>query len=104
MRRRQDRSRAHRRETVATADAAAQSTPYAEVATAERQRAARRALEALAPREREAVELSFYEGLTHSEIAGRLDEPIGTVKSRIRRGLIRLRDVLQELNFEVGSK
>lgn len=40
---------------------------------------------------REAVEMALYEGMSHSEIAERLDQPIGTVKSRIRSALIRIR-------------
>ena len=49
------------------------------------------ALDMLSERARRAVELSFYEGLTHEEIAGRTGVPLGTVKSDIRRGLARLR-------------
>lgn len=49
----------------------------------------------LPPNQREAVEMAFFEGLTHPEIAARLGETIGTVKSRIRLGLDRLRQKLK---------
>jgi RNA polymerase sigma-70 factor (ECF subfamily) len=49
-----------------------------------------RALERLSISQRRAVVLSYYYGMTHEEIAERLAEPVGTVKSRIRRGLLRL--------------
>lgn len=53
--------------------------------------AVRAAMAKLSATQREAVELAFLEGMTHVEIAERLGQPLGTVKTRIRQGLIRLR-------------
>jgi RNA polymerase sigma-70 factor, ECF subfamily len=55
---------------------------------------AKAALGELSPVQREALEMAFYEGLTHVQIAERLDIALGTVKTRIRDGLIRLRAVM----------
>jgi RNA polymerase sigma-70 factor (ECF subfamily) len=52
------------------------------------------ALDALTERQRQAVELAYWGGYTHTEVAGLLDIPVGTAKTRIRDGLIRLRDTL----------
>ena len=54
----------------------------------------RAALADLTSKQREAVELAFLGGYTHTEVATMLDLPIGTAKTRIRDGLIRLRDAL----------
>ena len=55
----------------------------------------RRAMSALSPEQRRAIELAFFSGLTHMEIAEQLGEPAGTIKARIRRGMLTMRDVLE---------
>jgi RNA polymerase sigma-70 factor (ECF subfamily) len=56
--------------------------------------AVRAALTQLAPEQQKAIELAFFSGLTQQEIAARLKEPLGTIKARIRRGLLKLRETL----------
>jgi RNA polymerase sigma-70 factor, ECF subfamily len=60
------------------------------------------ALDALAPEQREAIELAYFSGFSHSELAARLGQPLGTVKTRIRLGMMKLRELLQPIAF--GSR
>lgn len=59
--------------------------------------AVRGALALLRPEERRAIELAFFDGLTHTEIAEALGRPVGTVKARIRRGMTKLQRPLARL-------
>ena len=63
----------------------------------ERRRASkvRELIDSLNPQQKRAIELAYFEGLSHSEIASALQEPLGTVKSWIRNGLLRLKEGLQ---------
>jgi RNA polymerase sigma factor (sigma-70 family) len=58
------------------------------------------ALAQLSPEQREALELGYYGGLTQSELAEQLGQPLGTIKSRMFAGLSRLRDLLAEAGLE----
>lgn len=64
----------------------------------ERRSLIRQALERLDPKYREVMECSFYEGLSHTEIALKLGKPAGTVKTYLRRGLIQLRDLIRSVD------
>jgi RNA polymerase sigma-70 factor (ECF subfamily) len=68
--------------------------PQQALETRERARVLRAALEVLTPDERRAIETAFFAELTYQEAAARLQEPIGTVKTRIRSGLAKLRQAL----------
>jgi RNA polymerase sigma-70 factor, ECF subfamily len=72
----------------------AERGPQETFAAREQGRLLRHALEGLTPQEREAIETAFFSELTYSEAAARLNEPLGTVKTRIRSGLEKLRQVL----------
>lgn len=96
-----DRLRGRRARPDATADSAPIIDMFDRTAPADEQlessaRAAevRAALDGLPFLQRIAIELAFYEGLTHPEIASRLEQPLGTVKTRIRQGLLKLRQQL----------
>jgi RNA polymerase sigma-70 factor (ECF subfamily) len=60
----------------------------------EQSRLLRNALEILTPEERNAIETTFFYELTHEETARKLNQPLGTVKTRIRSGMGKLREVL----------
>jgi len=85
---RRDQTYSHREQTVAHDATAEEATASLEASRV------RSALADLTDKQRQAVELAFLGGYTHTEVATMLDLPVGTAKTRIRDGLIRLRDAL----------
>jgi len=53
-----------------------------------------KALSELTPQQRQSIELAYFKGLSQSEISKQMNEPLGTVKSWMRTGMIRLREIL----------
>ena len=74
--------------------------PSHEIEQREQRESLRAALAALTPDERQAIEMTFFAELTYAEAAARLNQPLGTVKTRIRSGLHKLR---QKLTAEAGN-
>ena len=64
------------------------------VASVETSKLVREAIEELSKDQRQVIELAFFSSMTQAEIAERLNEPLGTIKARIRRAMMKLRDVI----------
>lgn len=73
---------------------ASEASPEETLALKRRAQAVRAALADLSPVQREAIELAYYSGLSHSEIASQTGEPLGTIKSRINQAAAKLRAAL----------
>lgn len=89
--------RQRRREDQTEELPAIAQAPEYEKALDEKRRAevVRSLIGALSAQQKKAIEMAYFEGLSHSEIAAALQEPLGTVKSWIRNGLLRLKEGLQ---------
>jgi RNA polymerase sigma-70 factor (ECF subfamily) len=75
--------------------------PEESASEAERRELVRAALDALPPEQREVIELAYFGGLSHSEIAERCSLPLGTVKTRTRLAMVRLRTALGSLEGDL---
>ena len=91
------RNAARRREEIVGEETGGEALPpigTERLERRERQRQVDSALGLLSPDQRRCIELAFFEGLTHTQIAARLEAPLGTVKSRILMGMSKLRQAL----------
>jgi RNA polymerase sigma-70 factor, ECF subfamily len=86
-----------------TAIAALATSPEEERTTSKLREIVQRALATLTPEQREVIENAYDMGLSHSEIAARLGQPLGTVKTRMRTGMLLLRARLHPLWMEAHS-
>lgn len=94
------RARSTRAHATSQLDAASRvadlgPSPFETQADQELRMAVGTAMTSLPPAQQQAIELAYYEGLSHNEIAARLNQPLGTVKTRIKLGMSKLRENLR---------
>lgn len=77
--------------------------PEESVVQLERRGLVQDALASLAPEQREVIELAYFSGLSQSEIASKIGQPLGTVKTRARLGMMKLRNILVPFQEELAS-
>lgn len=81
-------------EEAKTGETIHERQPLDDVETAEQGALVRSAVDKLGPEQREVIEMAYFQGLTQNEIAEKLRQPLGTIKARIRRGMIKLRKIV----------
>lgn len=93
---RRGRLREELEKEAAAAEPATPADTRDELFAAETSRVVREAVLKLSDQQRQAIEMAYFSGLTQNEIAEKLDEPLGTIKARIRRGMLKLREILAD--------
>ena len=78
--------------------------PAVATVVADDRAAVRRALDVLPPEQKLAIHLAYFGGLTQQEIANKLGQPLGTVKTRIRLGMQKMRGALESRRLEDGAR
>ena len=95
LRSRQSARRSNRRWQADYAPSAAEPLTHGMV-KAEQSNQVQAAMSQISAQQRQVLQMAYYEGLTQAAIAERLNAPLGTVKARARRGLLKLREILQD--------
>lgn len=98
---RSNTQRSKMEETVEVDTPASTADPEEAVLVIERRELIQNAMSKLTLQQRKVIELAYFSGLSQSEIAAQLRQPVGTVKSWIRLGMMKLRDLLSSLKEEV---
>lgn len=91
-------------EGASVADLSAEGDPAMAVWLRERAVTIRQALEQLPEPQQQAITMAFFDGMTQAEIAAATGDPLGTVKSRIRLGILRLRDSLIASGMDMSDE
>lgn len=86
-----------------TGDDDSQHGPLAAAISSEENTNLRDCVERLSNRQQKSVALAFFRGFTHQELADCLAEPLGTIKSRLRRSLLRLKDCLKNMDDSIEA-